>query len=176
MARDLRGVEVGFARWLRHRRRQADQAPPAVRAELVTGGGYSSDIVVVDVEGGAAEWGSPVVLRMPPEGVGLFRSYDLGMEVAAQEAARRGGVPVPGFVVAEDDPTWIGAPFLLMPKVAGQIPGELAVADEWIMGLGAEAQRTLHGRFFDVLARVQSLRQVAIDLASRRDGLQQFKQ
>ena len=146
MTRDLRGVEDGFARWLRHRR--TDQG--AVRAELVTGGGYSNDIIFVDVGG------EELVLRLPPEGPGLFRTYDLEMQVVVQDAARRGGVPVPSFVTVEADPEWIGAPFLLMPRVAGRVPGELAVADEWIMGLGSAGQRTLHEGFLDALALVHA--------------------
>lgn len=158
MTRDLRRVEEGFARWLR--RRWGGAGSVTVRAELVTGGGYSNDVVFVDVDveadGGPPVPGSQLVLRLPPDGPTLFRTYDLGMQVAVQEAARRGGVPVPAFVEAEPDPDWIGAPFLVMSRVAGHVSGELAVADEWIMGLGSAGQRTLHEAFLDALAQVHA--------------------
>jgi aminoglycoside phosphotransferase (APT) family kinase protein len=163
MTRDLRRLEDGFARWLRHR--WSDDRPATVRAELVTGGGYSNDVVFVDVGagaggvagvGGGAGWPAQLVLRLPPEGPGLFRTYDLAMQAAVQDAARRGGVPVPSFVEVEPDVTWVGAPFLVMPRVAGAVPGELPVADDWIMGLGPAGQRTLHEAFLDALARVHA--------------------
>jgi aminoglycoside phosphotransferase (APT) family kinase protein len=127
-----------------------------VRAELVTGGGYSNDVVLVEVDGGGPELPAELVLRLPPDGPALFRTYDLEMQVAVQDAARRGGVPVPALVEVEADGGWVGAPFLLMSRVAGQVPGELPVADEWIMGLGPAGQRTLHEAFLDALALVHA--------------------
>jgi aminoglycoside phosphotransferase (APT) family kinase protein len=157
--RDLRVLADGFAAWLRHRRPEYRSVD--VHAEAAAAAGYSNDIVFLEVDLGvgadadAAER-SELVLRLPPEGPGLFRTYDLEMQVAAQDAARRGGVPVPAFVVVEPDPAWIGTPFLLMPRVAGHVPGELAVADEWVMGLGVAGQRRLHEDFLDALARVHT--------------------
>jgi aminoglycoside phosphotransferase (APT) family kinase protein len=157
--RDLWALEEGFAAWVRQR--HPEYRSVTVRAEVATAGGYSNAIVFVELEtdatsGGSGGQRSELVLRLPPEGPGLFRTYDLGMQVAVQDAARRGGVPVPSFVVVEPDATWIGTPFLLMPRVAGRIPGELAVADEWVMGLGPSDQRRLHEGFLDALALVHA--------------------
>jgi aminoglycoside phosphotransferase (APT) family kinase protein len=149
-------LEERFAAWARHWR--PDYRSVTVRAEVATSGGYSNDIVFLDVnvdgEGGGGH--SQLVLRLPPDGPGLFRTYDLDMQVAVQDAARRGGVPVPSFVVVEPDATWLGTPFMLMPRVPGRVPGELAVADDWVMGLGPAGQRRLHEGFLDALARVHA--------------------
>jgi aminoglycoside phosphotransferase (APT) family kinase protein len=154
MPRDLRHLEQGVAEWFR--RRHPEYGSVTVRAEAMAAGGYSNDVVfvAVDVDGRGTRPEGDLVLRLPPEGPGLFPSYDLEMQVVVQEAARQGGVPVPSFVVVEPDATWIGAPFLLMPRVDGHVPGELAVADEWVTGLGPAGQRTLHEGFLDTLACV----------------------
>ena len=43
------------------------------------------------------------------------------------------GVPVPRPVILEPDERWLGAPFLVMPRVDGHDPGELPVADPWVV-------------------------------------------
>jgi aminoglycoside phosphotransferase (APT) family kinase protein len=112
------------------------------------GGGYSNELVFVEI-GGEAQ-----VLRLVPAGPPLFPSYDLDMQVAVQEAAAAAGAPVPSPFVAEQDPSWLGRPFLAMPRIDGRHPGEAPMLTPWIQALTPEDQRRLQDGFLDALAAV----------------------
>ena len=66
-----------------------------------------------------------------PPVVGTFRHYDLVAQWQAQSAAAAVGVPVADPVV-ETDTRWLGAPFMVMPRVEGHIVGALAHRDPWL--------------------------------------------
>jgi aminoglycoside phosphotransferase (APT) family kinase protein len=95
-----------------------------------------------------------VVVRLAPTGPPLFPAYDLRMQAQVQAFAAAAGVPVPDPIVVEEDPQWLGAPFLVMPLVEGRIPGEVPVQCEWITDLGPADQATLESSFLDELARL----------------------
>jgi len=134
------------------RRARAELRPPS-------GGGYSNEVVVATLRGerGGTEVVEDLVVRMVPDGPGLFPTHDLDMEAAVQEAATVSGVPVASPVEVVHDPAHFGRPALVMPYVAGRVPGELPVADEWLMGLRAEDQRRLEGGMLSALAGVHSM-------------------
>ncbi len=81
-----------------------------------TAAGRSSDTVLFDV--GAEQF----VLRRPPpaESFPLFPRYDLGRQVAAMQLiATQTHVPVPRVRWFERDPAVLGAPFVVMDRIAG---------------------------------------------------------
>ena len=122
------------------------------------GGGYSNEILFLDASyrAGGESRAEHLVLRLPPVGPALFPTYDLTMQVAVQDAVRAHGVPVPHPVTVEPDGSWLGTPFLVMPRIVGHDPGELPVADARL-GAATEAdQRALHERFLDLLARIHT--------------------
>ena len=137
-----------------------------------TTGGYSNEVLFVTAtyDAGAGPDEERLVIRLPPAGPALFPTYDLAMEVAVQHAVADHGVPIAGPIVHEQDPSWLGTPFLVMPRVVGHDVGELPVADEWLAGAGEARQRGLHERFLDVLARIHTTPWQGRDVAAVLPG------
>jgi aminoglycoside phosphotransferase (APT) family kinase protein len=136
--------------------------------------GYSSETVLVDVSWEAPEGSrsESLVVRMAPATVGTFADYDLTVQGRAQEIAARAGVPVATPFVVETDPTWLGHPFAVMPRVQGRIVGESPAHDRWLESLEPARQRSLHTNFVDALARIHGAdwqRGDADELVPRRD-------
>ncbi len=96
-----------------------------------------------------------LVLRMGPSPAGLFADYDLVAQHAAQGAAAAAGVPVATPIV-ESDPAWLGAPFMLMPRVDGHILGEVTVLDPWLSALSPGERAELHEHFVAALGRIHA--------------------
>jgi aminoglycoside phosphotransferase (APT) family kinase protein len=117
--------------------------------------GYSSETVVVGVAWSVE--GTPfhksVVVRMAPPEVGTFRDYDLRSQWQAQMAAAAVGVPVADPVV-ETDPVWLGAPFMVMPRVHGHIIGAVAHLDRWLSGQSRFDQARVYRSFLTTLSDI----------------------
>ena len=125
-ATDDETVIDGLARWLAHREDLDDLTLTGLHRPSA---GYSSETIFID-----AAWSTsgipqcrPLVIRMGPPGEGTFRRYDLVPQWQAQTAAAAAGVPVADPVV-ETDTRWMGAPFIVMPRVEGHIIGALPTA------------------------------------------------
>src|SRR5438552_15231505 len=108
--------------------------------------GYSSVTTMVrarwEYDGHAEE--AHLVVRMPPSPAGTFADYDLSVQHAAQLAAAAGGVPVAAPLQTEAAPVWLGAPFTVMPRVAGHIIGEAHPFDPCLAGRGLVDQCNWH--------------------------------
>jgi aminoglycoside phosphotransferase (APT) family kinase protein len=88
----------------------------------------------------------------PPE-VGTFRHYDLVAQCQAQTAAGLAGVPVADPVV-ETDPVWLGAPFMVMPRIDGHIIGAVAHLDRWLSGQSRFDQTRVYRAFLSTLVDI----------------------
>ena len=165
--RDLDEVQRAFVDWYRMHRStpRPDSTGDGDREDLDhleveltshTAGGYSNEIIFVDLTRGTGERRrhERLVLRLPPDGPSLFPAYDLAMQVAVQRAVGEHGVAVPQPITLESDEAWLGTPFLVMPLIDGHNLGELPVADPWLGTLEVDQQRTLQTGFLDVLARI----------------------
>lgn len=119
-----------------------------VRLLEAPAGGYSNELYFLDVAGEGK------VLRLGPSGPPLFPAYDLGMQVAVQEAAGAAGVPVVAPIELELDPSFLGRPFLVMPRIEGRHPGEAPMLTDWILALPADDQRRMQGNILDALATI----------------------
>jgi aminoglycoside phosphotransferase (APT) family kinase protein len=134
--RDLDALRPGLARWLG--RPVGDLRRAAA--------GFSCETLVVDDD---------VVIRLPPRGEGIFPAYDLAQQATVQATVERAGVPVARPARYEPDPTYLGAPFLAMPFVAGPIPGEFTAGDPWLTGLPGDGARSAVWRsFLDLLPAI----------------------
>lgn len=84
-----------------------------------------------------------LVARVSPADGGIYSRYDLAREQRLMTALAQGtDLPVPEPLFVEDDPTVLGAPFLVMPYVAGESPADdppFTVAG-WLAELPAEAR------------------------------------
>ena len=150
--RDDHALADGLARWLGARRGLTD---PVVGGLSRPSAGYSSDTVFAEVEWVADDGPhhESLVVRMAPPEVGTFRHYDLVPQEQAQRAAAEAGVPVADPVV-ETDTRWLGAPFMVMPRVEGHIIGAVAHLDGWLTGLGPADQHRVYDNFVATLAAV----------------------
>jgi aminoglycoside phosphotransferase (APT) family kinase protein len=151
---------------------QAQLDDPSIRAIVdgVADTGYSNEVLFVTVHVGAGSehavhdhadvhehFGDDhehVVVRLAPSGPPLFPTYDLAMQAEVQRFAAMAGLPVPDPIVVEEDPAWLGAPFLVMPLVEGRVPGEVPATCEWILALSVEEQERLETAFLERLARL----------------------
>ena len=146
------GLASGLARWLTERR---GLTGVDVRSLTRPAAGYASQTVFVDLTtaGHTGRRDEHLVVRMAPPGAGTFPDYDLLPQWQAQTAAARTGVPVPDPVL-ETDPGWIGAPFIVMPRVDGHIIGPVAHLDPWLSGLTPGARARVHDRLLAELAAI----------------------
>ncbi len=107
--------------------------------------GYSSETVLVDLAASGTDGDArgeqkyELVVRLAPPTVGTFRDYDLAQQTIAQMAAAAAGVAIamPELV---SEVSWLGVPFMVMPRVHGHVLGEVAALDPWLHSL-TEAER-----------------------------------
>jgi aminoglycoside phosphotransferase (APT) family kinase protein len=134
--RDLDEVRVGLEGWLGH----------PIGAIERPSAGFSCETLLVDRE---------LVVRLPPLGDGIFPTYDLAQQAAVQNAAGAAGVPVAGPARYEPDPTYLGAPFVAMPFVAGVIPSDFTPIDPWLSGLPSDgARRSVWQGYIDSIVAI----------------------
>jgi len=113
--------------------------------------GLSSDTVLLRVahEGGDDEF----VARLPPTSDGLFPDYDLVRQQRIQRAVAHAGFPVADALAVELDESWVGAPFLLMPKVPGHTltTAPSYLSEGWLAGATPALQEQTIRRFIELL-------------------------
>ncbi|MGW3472419.1 phosphotransferase family protein [Saccharopolyspora sp. NPDC000995] len=97
------------ARLLRERAGLTPAGP--LRLDLLAGGRSNLTFVLGD---GESEW----ILRRPPLGHVLETAHDMAREVRVQRALRQAGFPVPGILLAVEEPS---ARFYVMDRVEGSI-------------------------------------------------------
>ncbi|MBK5288252.1 MAG: phosphotransferase family protein [Acidimicrobiia bacterium] len=155
-ARDDEELRAGIERWLHSH--VADLADATVAALSRPTTGLSSDTVFVTAtprSGASTEW----VVRLPPAGAGLFPTYDLGDQVAIQNGLSAAGIPTAAPASFEPDPSWLGAPFMFMPRCAGRVvttnPPYLRVG--WLADAPSATQHRLIGSFLTNLAALHRL-------------------
>ncbi|HUY21122.1 MAG TPA: phosphotransferase family protein [Acidimicrobiales bacterium] len=166
--RDLDALRHGLTRWLRSRRPDALDVRVAPLEQPATG--LSSETLFLEVAWELGERAAPrlehtsAVVRLPPNGDGLFPTYDLGMQGRLQAVLAGAGVPAVAPLAVEEDAGWVGAPFLLMPRVAGRVvqAEKPYLRTGWLAEATPAGQAKLHAQVVDVLARVHRLDPVAL--------------
>jgi aminoglycoside phosphotransferase (APT) family kinase protein len=161
--RDLDALRAGLTRWARGWRPDAADVRIAPLVQPATG--LSSETIFAEVDwamgskgGGTSEHAS-WVLRLPPDGEGLFPSYDLTMQARLQSVLARAGVPAVEPLAVEEDEGFLGAPFLVMPRVAGRVvrADKPYLRTGWLAEASPEGQARLHVEVVDVLAAIHRL-------------------
>jgi len=123
-------------------------------------GGMSSISLLFD-----ATWDGvthSLVGRMPPDSRAfpVFPSYDLRTQYDVISAvAANSDVPVPELVWIEESPDALGAPFIVMRRVAGVVPTDNPpyVFFGWFFDATPEQRKALQDRALDVLARLHAI-------------------
>ena len=156
MQRDVEVVLAGFVAWLREQ--DATSTPELVGYERPAVG-FSSETILVDVRRADADGprDERLVLKLPPQGPAIFPTYDFALQARVQETVAARGVPAAVPVQVEDDTRWVGAPFLVMPAIAGHIIDELPIRDHWLTKVAPELNTTVHGHYIDVVADINRI-------------------
>jgi aminoglycoside phosphotransferase (APT) family kinase protein len=97
-----------------------------------------------------------MVVRLPPLEP-TFPDYDLRPQAMVQNAVAAAGVPAPAPAVVEHDASWVGAPFLVMPRVHGDIVGPAPVFDPYVMDASPDLQGRLHEALLDTVAAIHGV-------------------
>ncbi len=174
--RDDAALVAGLGRWVgAHPELVRDLAggaggsdgTPSVTALSHAQGGMANETVLVDL--GPSHPG--MVVRLPPLEP-TFPDYDLAPQALVQNAVAASGVPAPAPTVMVDDPQWIGSPFLVMPRVVGDIPGPAPFFDPYVRDAGPAAQRVMHDQLVDTVAAVHAVDWEAHGLGTALPGVQ----
>ncbi|HEY7917838.1 MAG TPA: phosphotransferase family protein [Acidimicrobiales bacterium] len=166
--RDDSALAAGFTRWLtRHR----DLIDVSVVGLGRPSAGYASETVIVQMawSGDGGRPSGSFVIRMAPSGEGTFPHYDLLAQWQAQMAAAGAGVPVADPVL-EPDPGWLGAPFLVMPRVDGHIVGAVARHDRWLGRQTGPDRELVYRNFITSLSAIHRADADAAPEVPRRDN------
>ena len=151
---DLERLAAGFTAWLRA---TGHHGPDARVARLERpAAGHASNTFLADLTDLTDRADLRVVLRLPPAQPAHLGDK-LELQVVVQELLARHGIPAPSPASYEPDDTWVGAPFVTMPCVAGHVAGEVAALDPWITGSTPDQQATLYGTFTDTVTAVHRL-------------------
>jgi aminoglycoside phosphotransferase (APT) family kinase protein len=87
-----------------------------------------------------------LVARVAPAGPAVYMRYDLALEAHVLRALfANTSIPVPKVLFFEDDPPLLGAPFIVMERVAGQVPADDPpfAAAGWVLDLPPSQRRRM---------------------------------
>jgi aminoglycoside phosphotransferase (APT) family kinase protein len=166
--RDDAMLEAGLGRWLDAYPGPVPGAATGPGREEVTiaglvhaDGGMANETVLLDFGPGHAG----MVVRLPPLEA-TFPDYALDPQSAVQNAVAAAGVPAPAPALVEPDPSWVGAPFLAMPRVHGAVAGPAPAFDPYVLDAGPTLQRVMYDGLIDVLAKIHAVPWEAAGLAA----------
>jgi aminoglycoside phosphotransferase (APT) family kinase protein len=128
-------------------------------------GGQANETLLVDLDPSHPG----MVVRLAPLEPS-FPEYDLGPQALVQNAVAAAGVPAPAPALLVTDPEWIGSPFLVMPRVLGDIPGPAPFFDPYVRDAGPVFQRVMHDELIDAVADIHAIAWEARGLGSALPG------
>ncbi|MDA8366591.1 MAG: phosphotransferase family protein [Actinomycetota bacterium] len=125
--------------------------------------GFSSETIMFEASwhaAGGAEVARRLVARVAPTGHTVFLEPDFAAQCRVVDAvARSGAVPLPRLVGTEEDPSLLGAPFLVMERVDGRIPTDNPpfAAGGWVVDAAPEEQERMWWSGIEAMAAVHRL-------------------
>jgi aminoglycoside phosphotransferase (APT) family kinase protein len=148
-------LDAGFTDWLSAR----VGAPARITPFETPGHGGFSHVTLLTT----ADWGDGargLVVRLPPEGRGLFPEYDLDQQVRVLRALHADGtVPVPEVLWVEPDAAVLGRPFYVMARIDGRIPPDRPGYhfEGWVKELAPDAQARVLQSGLGAMAKIHSV-------------------
>jgi aminoglycoside phosphotransferase (APT) family kinase protein len=172
--RDLAQVATGLPEWWAHTHPE-DEAVQLSALSTNPASGYSSESLLFDATSyrNGETTTEALVLRLPPAGGGLFPEYDLDRQARTQRLLADAGVPAAAPVTFEPDDRWIGTPFMVMPRIAGRIPGDYTYPRKgWLHDAEPAEQRAHANTFIDALTGLLTLDpdRLGAQFLARREG------
>lgn len=118
--------------------------------------GMSNETVIVqcDVDS-TGNPGPKFVVRLPPLHA-TFPDHDFTAQARVQRAVADLGIPTAPATV-ENDPSFLGAPFIVMPFIEGDIPGPQSLFDPWLTDATEVQRRDAQREMVRVLADIALL-------------------
>jgi aminoglycoside phosphotransferase (APT) family kinase protein len=129
--------------------------------------GFSNETLLFE-----ASWDGevhPLVIRVEPTGHTVFPATAFDTQVQVMQALRADGtVPVPEVLWFEEDRSILGARFVCMAHVEGQVPADSPTyhAEGWVVDLDQGGQRRLWEDGIDTMAAIHGLDRVAVGLGA----------
>ena len=122
--RDPDQIRTALAAWLSVR---LDHQVTVSTLSRPVATGYSNDTLLFDATWMTAgqTYVEAMVARIEPDGWAIFPDVDVGRQYDVMAAvAANCDAPLPALIGREDDPAVMGAPFFVMEKVSGAVPGD----------------------------------------------------
>jgi len=167
-SRDDDALRQRLRRWLADRLPEGAE-PTVSELSSPSASGMSSETLLFDATWSDGQEGGAFVARMAPAEADLptFPTYDLSLQARVLGLAGRAGVPVPAVRWLETDPAPLGAPFFVMERLSGRVPGDVPpyVMDGWLKDASPEQRRTLQDRTVAAIARIHAIDTAAEDVS-----------
>lgn len=124
--------------------------------------GFSNDTLLFDLawKEGGSECQQGLVARIKPSGYAIFPEYDLQQQFTVMHLlGAHSDVPVPRVFWFEEDTSILGAPFYVMSKIDGRIPGDNPPyhIGGWVTEISPEERRSLWLDGLEVMTRIHKL-------------------
>jgi aminoglycoside phosphotransferase (APT) family kinase protein len=124
--------------------------------------GMSSETILFDAtwEADGQRISKGMVARVPPSGRGVFNDYDIAREGRVMAAmASHSDAAVPAVIAQELTGTVLGAPFLLLERAYGTVPGDDPpfVTGGWVVELAPEQRATMFDNALRTIADIQKV-------------------
>jgi len=116
--------------------------------------GLSSDTLLVTIDDTAGR--NEHVVRLPPFGDAVFPDYSLQRQADVQRTLASRGLPVVAPTKFEPDCGWLGAPFVVMPRIHGVSLSTAPpyTASGWLAEADPNTQLRVFDNFLELLAAV----------------------
>lgn len=173
--RDDEHVRRGLTAWLRSQRPtfESPELGPIHRPAV----GFSNETIFAQLRYASA--GTPheqeLVLRLPPPGPGVFPEYDLVKQGRLQAALAATALSVVAPIGVEGDESWLGSPFILMPRIEGRVLSNdpSFLTGSWLDHEEPQAQRRVFDSFVSSLAEIHTLpwEELGLGFLSEQPGL-----
>ena len=133
--------------------------------------GFSNETLLFDAtwDAGDGPTTNSLVIRVEPSGHTVFPSTEFDTQVAVLRALEaEGTVPVPAVLWFEQDTSVLGDRFVVMPRVAGEVPPDTPSYHQagWFPGLTDELRGAVWTSGLDTMAAIHRLDRVGIGLAA----------
>ena len=119
--------------------------------------GFSNETFLFDAAWAGGE-PKPLVLRSQPQRHALFPEIDLLEQqyLSMKLLGEHSNVPVATVLWAEADPVWLGAPFFVMQRLDGLVPGDNPpyMVESFVVDMDPGTRTEWHSNAVEVLTRV----------------------
>jgi aminoglycoside phosphotransferase (APT) family kinase protein len=133
--------------------------------------GMSSETVLFDAawDDDSSRATKGFVVRVPPDGGGLFTDYDIAREAQVMSTlAEHADAPVPRVLAHETTGEVLGVPFLLLERVYGEVPGDDPpfTTGGWVVALTPRQRATMFDEALKAIVGIQKVDPLAVGLES----------